>query len=129
MVNEVTGVVISVLLISLAMYAGANFFTSFTGTSAGNVPGQTEGQNFTQDIEGYIGSFKQTAETETSIGVTGLMKLIKDVILGAPKYISSLMYSSASYVGIPSIFPSLLRVGIYITLIMVGILLLRGITR
>jgi len=125
--SEITKLIVGVLLFAVVAYGGAQLIGLFTLSTPTDLPGYGTGENLETDIETHIGSFQDTTEEESDVGVGGLIGLVKDVILNTPRYVSEVVSGWLAYFGIPGFVGNMLRAAVYIVVIWVGILLLRGV--
>lgn len=126
MTKEIIGLATMVLLASVLIIAGTSIMSSVSDDTI-EMPGYYEGLNLTSEIEKNIGTFKDITEEDSSIGIGGLVGLIKNIIFAVPKFASSLIYGIFSFFGLPIILGDIIRAIIYITYLVVGIVLLRGV--
>jgi len=124
--KEIIGLASMVLLASVLVIASTTIIGDVSDDDI-TLPGYYEGTNLTKEIEDNIGTFKGITEDDSSIGIGGLVGLIKNVIFAVPKFASSLIYGMLSFFGLPIILGHVIRAIIYITYIIVGIMLLRGV--
>lgn len=126
--KELAGLAVGVLFTAIIIMGGTTVIEGMTGQPAVNVPGYYEGTNLTAEIEDSIGTFKETTEDDSSIGVGGLVSLIKKVLFGIPEWASSLVYGIVGYLHLPILLADITRAVFYILFILtIGILLLRGV--
>ena len=127
--EQLQALIVTLLVATLVIVSGVGLYTSLGGSLGGDVPGYYEGQNLSVKISAdYAETFKESAEGETSFGVSGLVKLIKDIVLGVPSYFFTFVMDAVAYFGLPSIVGVALIAVIIVAFIIAGILLLRGIT-
>jgi hypothetical protein len=126
--EQMQALITTLLLATLVIVSGVGLYTSLGG-DVGSVPGYNEGQNLSVKIStDYAEAFKESAEGETSFGVAGLVKLIKDIVLGVPGYFFTFVMDSVAYFNLPQIVGVMIIGIIIVAFIIAGILLLRGIT-
>lgn len=125
--KEVQALLIGTLLISLVILGATQLMSDFSGSDV-ELPGADQGQELTESVNSYIGNFEDVTEEESgSVGFLGLAGLMKTVLLDGPAYAINVVLEIASWVGLPISAISLVRASIYVIIIIVGILILRGV--
>lgn len=126
--KEVVSLIIGVLMFSLVMIGGTFLIGDFTGSTPVGLPGYSTGSDLSGSINETAGEFSDTAEsTDSGLGVFGLVKLIVGTIIKTPIYVSEVIYDTGVFLGLPTQFAVFLIASVWITIIGVGILLLRGV--
>jgi len=123
--NEFTIILVSVLLFA-AVITGGNFLLSEFSINE-DLPGLEAGQNLAYKTREYTGAVSGTTETESNIGVLGLLNLIKVVFVDGIEFASIVMTQTAVYLNIPTTFIAFLIAILIIILTVAAIVFLRGV--
>jgi len=123
--DEFTIVLVGVLLFA-AVITGGNFLLNEFSVSE-DLPGLEAGQELAEKTNIYRTDVEGVSEVTTTIGVWGLLNLIKTVFVDGIQFSASMFNDVAKYLGIPTSFMVFILAVVIIILTIAAIRFLRGV--